>query len=427
MAKHGNSKQVAASARRARERNLRLIRAFSIVIAVAAAFCLGFFVRGNTGILSVLGFESLAGTNSASASATQQKTVFNSLSNRIDEVQGILSDESLDSYDLDQATSKTLTALAQATEDPYLRYYDSSEYASLEQDSTEGYEGVGVLFGEANGTAYAVDVFDGSSAQTAGVQQGDVVVAVDGDRSKTWSQTEVLAALNRDEGSSVVITWRRPETFGAEGGEEYTTALVCANSTEQNVDAYLTDQGVGVIRLRQITSDATDLVRAAFEDLEGQGAQAYVLDIRDNPGGYLTQAVEVANLFVRNGTIVQIQTKSGISTRQASGEVVTDKPLVVLINHNTAAAAEVLAAALQGNGRAAVVGQTSLGKGSVQVIRELSFGGALRYTAAYYLSPEGRGINNLGVAPDIMVDRTDGEDDNQLSLAVETAQSGVAS
>lgn len=134
---------------------------------------------------------------------------------RVDEVEGILSEESLDSFDLDQATSSLLTSLAEATEDPYLRYYDQEHYSMLEQDGGEGYEGVGVLFGEYNGQAYAVDVFDGSSAQVAGVQQGDFVVAIDGDRSREWSQADVVSALSREEGATVVVTWRRPETLEA--------------------------------------------------------------------------------------------------------------------------------------------------------------------------------------------------------------------
>ncbi len=282
-----------------------------------------------------------------------------------------------------------------------------------------------MLFGESDGTAYAVDVFDGSSAQIAGVQQGDFVVAIDGDRGREWSQTEVLSALDREEGSTVVITWRRPATDGAEGGEEFTTALTCSKTSETNVESVLGDEGVGVVTLRQITGNSADLVRNAVESLEAQGAQSYVLDIRDVPGGYLSQAVEIANLFVRNGVIVQIKTNGGVSTRQASGETVTAKPLVVLVNGNTSAAAEVLASALQDNQRATLVGQTTMGKGSVQVLRELSFGGALRYTAAYYLSPQGRNIDGLGVVPDIIVDRDEGASDNQLSLAIETAQSSI--
>ena len=424
MAKHGDSKQLAASARKARARNLRLIRVFILVIVIAAVFCLGFFVRGNATILSALGFTALVGDDSAKA--VEQRTVFNSLSQRVEEVEDTLSEESLDTFDLDQTTTGVLNALAEATEDPYLRYYDQAQYSLLEQNAGDDYEGVGVLFGESDGTAYAVDVFDESPAQIAGVQQGDFVVAIDGDRTREWSQTEVLAALDREEGSTVVITWRRPATSGAEGGEEFTTALTCVKTSETNVESVLGDDGVGVIILRQISGNSTDLVRRAVESLESQGAQSYVLDIRDVPGGYLSQAVEIANLFVRNGIIVQIQTNSGISTRQASGEVVTDKPLAVLVNENTSAAAEVLASALQDNQRATLVGQTTMGKGSVQVLRELSFGGALRYTAAYYLSPQGRAIDGLGVAPDIIVDREEGAADNQLSLAIETAQSSIA-
>ncbi len=424
MPKHGDSKQLAASARKARARNLRLIRIFILVIVIAAVFCLGFFVRGNATVLSALGFTTLVGDDPAKT--VEQRTVYNSLSERVEEVEDTLSEESLDTFDLDQTTTGVLNALATATEDPYLRYYDQAQYALLEQNAGDDYEGVGVLFGESDGKAYAVDVFDDSPAQIAGVQQGDFVVAIDGDRTREWSQTEVLAALDREEGSTAVITWRRPATSGAEGGEEFTTALTCVKTSETNVTSVLGDGGVGVITLRQITGNSTDLVRSAVESLEAQGAQSYVLDIRDVPGGYLSQAVEIANLFVRNGIIVQIETNGGISTRQASGEVVTDKPLVVLVNGNTTAAAEVLASALQDNQRATLVGQTTMGKGSVQVVRELSFGGALRYTAAYYLSPQGRAIDGLGVAPDIIVDRNEGASDNQLSLAIETAQSSIA-
>lgn len=424
MPKHGDSKQLAASARKARARNLRLIRIFILVIVIAAVFCLGFFVRGNATVLSALGFTALVGDDPTKT--VEQRTVYNSLSERVEEVEDTLSEESLDTFDLDQTTTGVLNALATATEDPYLRYYDQAQYALLEQNAGDDYEGVGVLFGESDGKAYAVDVFDDSPAQIAGVQQGDFVVAIDGDRTREWSQTEVLAALDREEGSTAVITWRRPATSGAEGGEEFTTALTCVKTSETNVTSVLGDGGVGVITLRQITGNSTDLVRSAVESLEAQGAQSYVLDIRDVPGGYLSQAVEIANLFVRNGIIVQIETNGGISTRQASGEVVTDKPLVVLVNGNTTAAAEVLASALQDNQRATLVGQTTMGKGSVQVVRELSFGGALRYTAAYYLSPQGRAIDGLGVAPDIIVDRNEGASDNQLSLAIETAQSSIA-
>ncbi len=182
---------------------------------------------------------------------------------------------------------------------------------------------------------------------------------------------------------------------------------------------------VGYIQLKQVTQNASSLVSSAISDLESQGALSFVLDIRDNPGGFLTQSVDVASLFVKSGTVVKIQTKEAEeTTKNANGTIATDKPLVVLVNGNTAASAEVLAAALKDNQRATLVGSTTLGKGSVQVTRDLSFGGALRYTAAYYKSPLGHNIDQVGVVPDIAVGLSEGVD-NQKALAIETAQSLV--
>ena len=129
-----------------------------------------------------------------------------------------------------------------------------------------------------------------------------------------------------------------------------------------------------------VTQNAADLVKNAVADLESQGATSFVLDIRDNPGGFLTQSVDIASLFVKSGTIVKIQTKAEETSKTTSRPYVTEKPLVLLVNGKTSASAEVLAASLKDNQRATLVGSTTLGKGSVQVTRDLSFGGALRYT-----------------------------------------------
>lgn len=424
VAKHSDNKQVAASARKARTRNLRLLKAFLAVIAVCGAFAIGFFVRGDSPLLESLGFSSLVVDVDRNPGSTTSGDTYNSLGARVEEVEGILDEESLDSYDLGMATSSVLDAFSDTTKDPYLRYYDSSRYAALLQDSSGTYAGVGVLFSEFNGRAYAVDVFEGSAAQVADVRTGDFVVAIDGDREHDWTMTEVVSALKRDEGESVVITWRRAETLDDEGGDEFTTTLECSDYQARNVESELIDE-VGYIRLKQITQNAAGLVKSAVSDLESQGASSFVLDIRDNPGGFLTQSVDIASLFVKSGTLVKIKTKEAEdTTKTATGAVATDKPLVVLVNGNTAAAAEVLAAALQDNQRATLVGQTTLGKGSVQVTRELSFGGALRYTAAYYKSPLGHDIDGVGVAPDVAVALSEGVD-NQKTLAVETAQSFV--
>ena len=198
---------------------------------------------------------------------------------------------------------------------------------------------------------------------------------------------------------------------------------MCSNYAVKNVDTELSDT-VGYIKLKQITQNAADLVKNAVADLESQGATSFVLDIRDNPGGFLTQSVDIASLFVKSGTIVKIQTKAEETSKTTSRPYVTEKPLVLLVNGKTSASAEVLAASLKDNQRATLVGSTTLGKGSVQVTRDLSFGGALRYTAAFYKSPLGHDIEGVGVTPDVMVGLAEGED-NQKALALETAQSLV--
>lgn len=424
MAKHTDTSQFAASARRARTRNVRLIKAFAVVIVVCAAFSVGFFVRGSVPLLESLGFSSFVVDTDRNPGSTVSGDTYNSIGARVAEVEGVIANESLDSFDLSMATTNLLDAFTETTKDPYLRYYDANRYSALLQDSAGSYGGVGVLFSEYKGRAYAVDVFEGSVAQVADVRQGDFVVAIDGERNHDWTIGEVTAALNRDESENVVITWRRAESLDDEGGEEFTTTLACSDYTVKNVETELSGT-VGYVRLKQITQNAASLVHDAVVDLESQGATSFVLDIRDNPGGYLTQAVDVASLFVESGTVVKIETKDvAESTKTATDNFVTGKPLVVLVNGNTAASAEVLAAALQDNQRATLVGSTTLGKGSVQVTRDLSFGGALRYTAAYYKSPLGHDIEGVGVTPDVAVGLAEGGD-NQKSLAIETAQSLV--
>ena len=355
------------------------------------------------------------------------KTVYDSVSTRVAEVEDLLSLYSLDSYDLESSTYDMIDAMMKSTGDPYAAYYSPDRYASyVKETGNRDYAGIGVLFSEYNGRAYAVDVFQGSEAEAKGVKQGDFVVAVDGDSSKTWSLTEVVKAVSQQEGQSVVVTWMRPTSLDAQKGSEFTTMLTCQKHDEQNVSTSL-DDTVGTVKIRQITQNSARLVEEAVRGLLEQGATSFVIDLRDNPGGYLTQAVDIASLFVQSGVLVQIQGPDGVSTKTASGVTLTDAPLVVLVNNYTSSAAEVLACALQDNQRAEVVGQNTMGKGSVQVMRELSFGGAVRYTAAYYLSPLGHEIDGIGVVPDVSISNGDDGADTQMLIAMDTARSLSAS
>ena len=426
MGNRANSQRSVARTRKMRARNYRLIRIFLTVICLCLAFGAGFLVRGNAPLLASLGFPSSV-TGITKAEQTENKTAkkdaYNSLSVRVSEVEDILKGDSLDTYNLDEATESTFAGLAQASNDPYLRYYSSDRYSSLLNSRDEGYAGIGVLFSEYDGKAYAVDVFEGAPAQLDGVQAGDFIVSINGDSSQTWSRSEVAAVLSQNQGEKVVITWRRPESLESDGGEQFTTTLECTEYNEPNVTfEYDGNRRVGYIKVKQFTQNAAALVQNAISDLSAEGASAYVLDLRDNPGGYLSQAVELASLFMSSGTVVEVQTVDGISAKAASGQPATDRPLVILTNKSTAAAAEVVAGACKESQRAMLVGTTTLGKGSVQVLHELSFGGAIRYTAAYYLTPEGHAIDKSGVTPDVTLEQSE-EGDAQYDYAMEVAAS----
>ena len=404
--------------------NQRRMRVFGAFVALVAAFALGFLVRSQPAFVGMLGFN-VEGEPGASATSSAVKTTYDSVSARVSEVEDILAEDSLDTYNLDEVTESTLQAFGQASNDPYLRYYSPARYNALLNTQDEGYAGIGVLFSEYNGQAYVVDVFEGAPAQLEGVQQGDFVVSINGDRSQTWSRSEVAAVLSQAQGSTVVITWRRPESLEADGGTEFTTTLECEEYDESNVTSeYNSDRRVGYVKVKQFTQNAASLVQSALTDLQGQGARAFVLDLRDNPGGYLSQAVDLASLFMSSGTVVEVQTVDGKTAKAASGQPVTNLPLVVITNKNTAAAAEVVAAALKESQRATLVGTNTLGKGSVQVLHELSFGGAIRYTAAYYLTPEGHAIDQVGVSPTVTLDNSP-TGDAQMDYAIEVAASRV--
>lgn len=417
------SKRIAISLKE-HARNKRIARILIFFLVVIVAFLCGYAVRNNTAFIASLGIpvdESIQ--DPAAASQAKSKSTYDSLSARISEAEDMLETYSFDDIQLQDATDLMLTDLMTSTQDPYSVYFDQERYEAYIKESAEkNPSGVGVLFGDYDGRAYVIDVLEGSEAQARGVTQGDFVVAIDGDSGHTWSTSEVIGALARDDGENVVISWMRPISLDARTGKEFTTTLTCRDYDIENVTSELYED-VGYIKLRQITGNASDLVKNAIDELTAQGAAAFVLDITDNPGGYLTQSIDTASLFLQSGVVVGIETLDGVSTRTASGATATNAPMVVMINGFTSGVAEVLAAALQDNQRATTVGETTTGKGSVQVTRELTFGGALRYTAAYYLTPLGHEIHGHGVVPDIQVGNDTADSDTQFLVALDTARS----
>lgn len=421
---HSRSRRVGITLRE-HARNKRIASLLIVFLLLVASFACGFAVHSSPQVMAALGADDSADASATHAVTNSKKSTYDSISARVEEAEDMLSSYSFDEVHLQIATKSMLEDMMKSTEDPYSAYFDQERYeAFIRENADKNPSGVGVLFGDYNGRAYAIDVLEGSEAQAQGVTQGDFVVSIDGDSSHQWSASEVIGALTRDDGENVVITWMRPISLDATSGKEFTTNLICRDYDIENV-TYQLIENVGYVKLRQITGNSVDLVKKAIEDLQAQGAQAYVLDLDDNPGGFLTQSVDIASLFLQSGVVVGIRTLDGTTTKTATGQTITDAPLVIMINSFTSGVAEVLAAALQDNQRATSVGQTTTGKGSVQVTRELSFGGAIRYTAAYYLTPLGHEIHGNGVVPSIEVGSDVAEPNTQLLVALDAARSLV--
>lgn len=380
--------------------NASIVKVLGACILVCVIFCAGFLLRGNDQFLQALGFSDINSSEEQNAGMTVTGNTYDSLSARVAEVEGTLDQESLDSYDLNTTTKAVLDSFLASAGDPYLRYFDDQSYQSYLTNTAKTDSGVGVLFGEIEGECYVFDVFEDSEAALAGVHEGDRIVSIDGSERDTWSMPDVVNSLARDDGQSVYITWQRSSDDPVNPNEIYSTNLTYVAASATNIKTNV-DDSVLYIDVSQLASDSGSVVRKAIEDNANNNISGIVLDLRDVPGGYLTQAVDIASLFITSGTVVQIQTNDNVTTKSADGQSITQLPLVVIVNGRTSGSAEVLAAALQESDRATIVGQKTQGKGSVQVMQPLSFGGALRYTAATYLTAEGRAIDGSGVYPDV--------------------------
>ncbi len=422
-------------ARKEHARNKRIMKWLFGFFVVAIAFLCGFLFRSQVTLMTKLGvpigsesaLNVVGSTSSSEASATRSlKSTFNSISERISEVEDILAKDSFGSVNIDPATQVAIEAIMKNLDDEYAKYYNSESYAKLVADSkSDTYDGIGVLFSETQGRVVAADVFAGGEADMKGVSKGDYIKSIDGHSSDSWTFSEVVQRINEAYDSSLLITWGKGASSESKAtSSEYTVALSVSKTTQENVTYSIEEDDVGYIKIRQFSDSVPSLLTSAVSSLTSSGAKSFVIDVRDNPGGFVTSALDSASLFVASGTLVNIETKDSTTSRTTQGEIITTSPIVVLVNSNTAAAAEVFASAMHDNAVATTVGQTSAGKGIISATRELSFGGAIRYSAARYSTPSGNQIQGNGIRPDIVISNTDDTsvDDNQLSIALQNAK-----
>jgi carboxyl-terminal processing protease len=341
------------------------------------------------------------------------------LSSAVNEVAGIINDMALKPSSEASMTAGAIDGMLESLEDSHAVYFDAKHYEYFNEQNSGMFYGIGVTIANEGDDLVVQSVIEGTPAEAAGLKAGDIVVTIDGEKRDRWDTDEAVLRIRGAEGTKVTLGIRRD---GAEQLQDFT--IVRAKIDVPNTESEMLEGDIGYVRLYQFTERAGDDVRDEVKKLADQGAKGFIFDLRDNPGGLLSSSVDVASLFVKDGVIVRVEDREGtVEQHHATGDTVTDAPLVVLINGNSASASEIVGGALQDYGRAKLVGEQSFGKGSVQQIEQLSFGGAIKLTIAHYLTPKNRVIDKKGLTPDVVVPmapelQADKATDTQLKAAI---------
>ncbi len=310
--------------------------------------------------------------------------------------------------------------------DPYSAYMNVEEKQSYNESLEGAYVGIGVLTTfNSDWQAVIAQVYNNSPAQKAGLQKGDIFVAVDGQKINTTSTKdlqEVTGKIRGEAGTSVEITIER-------NGQEMSFTVQREEVHITYVTSRMLANNIGYIKIDEFSGSALEEYQQAVAQLQEQGMQAMILDLRDNPGGFVDYAVEIADELLPQATIISVRDKNGNEKQYTSDSKSMDFPMAVLVNQNSASASEILTVALKENQRAAIIGEKTYGKGIIQSHFNLSWGGYLKLTTASYYSPDGNAIHEVGVMPDIEVSLPEeiqndpslltDETDTQLQKAIE--------
>ena len=337
----------------------------------------------------------------------------------LNEVAGIINREALVPSSEASMTAGAINGMLESLEDSHAVYFDAKHFDYFSEMSSGVFYGIGITIANDGDDLVIRSVIEGTPAEAAGLEIDDIIVQIGGETRPKWDTDEAVLRIRGEEGTAVTLGIRRN---GAEQLRDFT--ITRAKIDVPNVESELLEGGVGYIRLYSFSEPAAGDVREAIETLTAEGARGFVLDLRYNPGGLLSSAVDVSSLFIADGVVVRVEDRTGtIEEHRASGGTATDAPLVVLINGNSASASEIVGGAVQDYGRATLVGEQSFGKGSVQQIEELSFGGAIKLTIAHYVTPKSRVIDKTGLTPDVKVEmepelQAEKETDTQLQRAI---------
>ena len=333
-----------------------------------------------------------------------------------------ISKEYVDEVDQSKSMDSAINGLLQSL-DPYSAYMTPESFEGMQTETSGEFGGLGIEVGMEAGVVKVISPIDNTPASKAGLKAGDYIVKINSTQVQGKSLMEAVELMRGPVGSSIEITVRR---------RGVKKALIFNIMREviqvQSVKSELIDNNIGYIRLTSFNENSSEQIKEKIYKLnKNKNLKGYILDLRNNPGGLLSQAIKISDFFLENGEIVSTRSRQASENRKwfaKKGDLTNGKTLIILINYGSASASEIVAGALKDHKRAIILGENSYGKGSVQSIIPLKNRGAIRLTIAKYYLPSGKSISEVGVTPDIEVAegsddfKFNSETDNQLNFAI---------
>ena len=333
-----------------------------------------------------------------------------------------INEEYVDEIDQSKSMDSAINGLLQSL-DPYSSYMSPEIFKEMQTETSGEFGGLGIEVGMESGVVKVISPIDDTPASRSGIKAGDYIVKINDTQVQGKSLTEAVELMRGPVGSSIELTVRR------QGAKKALTFNIVREIIQiKSVKAELLKKNIGYIRLTSFNENSSKQIKKEIGKLKkNNNLKAYILDLRNNPGGLLSQAIKISDFFLENGEIVSTKGRKASENRRwfaKQGDLTDGKALIVLINYGSASASEIVAGALKDHKRAILLGDSSYGKGSVQSIIPLKNDGAIRLTIAKYYLPSGKSISEVGVSPDIMISEESNnfkiktDTDNQLDYAI---------
>ncbi len=330
--------------------------------------------------------------------------------------------EYVDEIDQSKSMDSAINGLLQSL-DPYSSYMSPEIYNEMQTETSGEFGGLGIEVSMESGVVKVISPIDDTPASRAGIKAGDYIVKINDIQVQGKSLLEAVELMRGPVGTDIDLTIRR------RGEKKALTYNITREIIQiKSVKSDLLENNIGYIRLTSFNENSAKQIKKQISKLENdKEIKAYILDLRNNPGGLLSQAIKISDFFLDDGEIVSTKSRKASENRKwfaKKGDLTNGKALIVLINYGSASASEIVAGALKDHKRAILIGENSFGKGSVQSIIPLKNNGAVRLTVAKYYLPSGKSISQVGVSPDIEVDEISDnfliktENDNQLNYAI---------